>query len=778
MSEDQPRTEFDLGERTTVPKTAAAAEEPAGAGKPLLPVSYEAEIPNAEGVDPYYFLRVLHKWRWTAITMFVLVVSGATLYAYTSVPVYEARVRVLIETERLNILRIEDIVDLNRSLDAQIAVLQSRWLAKKTMESLHLLGPSAGPVPPDVSRSPEPASSRSLDVRALWLAARSRGARLLRLPAPAPPPAVHFGEIEAENQRLDAFLSGLTVVSTTKGVLDLKYRSSDPVLAARSANGLAQEYIDQNLETRFSAIREVTDWLAARLGEQRQKVDSSEEALQRFREQNHMVVVEGIENPTLAKLNELTAAMTRAKAVRLEKEAVANRAQGLRADPAALGRLAQMLSDSVLQQTQQEVERLQRERAQMAEKLQDRHPDMIRIRANLQAARTKLQTELDRVVDSMREDVSMARSTESKLEAALEAQKQQALAADHKGLELGILQREAQSNRQIYDMLLQRARETNIAREIKPTQARILDAADVPQAPILPNTRQNLLIALLAGLMMAVGSAFGLEQLDNRVKTPDEIKTRLHLPLLGFVPEVRARTGSDGAPLMTNNAPSAFVEALRSIRTNVLYSIADESMKSLVITSASLSEGKTVVAGNLAIAIAQSGQRVLLIDADMRRPTLHQLFSLNRDPGLSNLLVGTVKASDVVQRSGIPNLWVMPSGLRPPNPPELLGSQRFKNMMAALSNHFDWILLDAPPIAPVTDACVIANHDIGVLFVVGAERTSRSVVRRALEQLGNVDARVIGGVLSRVDIERHRYYYSKYYHPRYGEYASLGSRNA
>jgi capsular exopolysaccharide synthesis family protein len=153
------------------------------------------------------------------------------------------------------------------------------------------------------------------------------------------------------------------------------------------------------------------------------------------------------------------------------------------------------------------------------------------------------------------------------------------------------------------------------------------------------------------------------------------------------------------------------------------------------------------------------------------------MFNLKRDPGLSNLLVGTIKASEVVQGSGIPNLWVLPSGHRPPNPPELLGSQRFKSMLASFAGHFDWVLLDAPPIMPVTDACVLANKTTGVLFVVGAERVSRQVVRRSLEQLGNVEAHVLGGILTRVDIDRHRYYYSKYYHPRYGEYASLGSRD-
>jgi capsular exopolysaccharide synthesis family protein len=527
----------------------------------------------------------------------------------------------------------------------------------------------------------------------------------------------------------------------------------------------------------FAAVKEVNDWLAARVTEQRQKVDISERALQRFREQHQIVVADGAENPIVAKLNELTAASTRTKAARLDKESALNKVELLRGEPDVLQRAPQMLADPIVQRLRLELEKLQRDRSQMAEKLQDRHPDMIKVREAIQATQTQLQREMDRVVEAVREDVAATRVTENALSDALEHHKQEALALNRKGVDLGILEREAQSNRQIYDMLMQRARETSIAKEITPRQIRILDPAEVPRTPIYPKTRQNMTMAAFAGLALAIALAFGFDQLDSRVKTPDEIKSRLGLPLLGFVPEVHHRNGSDDPPNMTNGAPSAFIEAIRRVRTNVLYSFVDESLKAIVVTSASLSEGKTIVASNLAIAIAQTGQRVLLIDADMRRPTLHRMFNLKRDPGLSNLLVGTVKASEVVQESGVRSLWVLPSGHRPPNPPELLGSQRFKSMLASFAGHFDWVILDAPPIMPVTDACVLVNKTTGVLFVVGAERVSRQIVRRSLEQLANVEAHILGGILTRVDIDRHRYYYSKYYHPRYGEYASLGSQD-
>lgn len=716
--------------------------------------------PAPEALDPWYLLRVLHKWRWSAVTVFILIVAGTAVYTFTAVPLFEARVRVLVEPDRLNILSIQDIVEQDRSIEAQIAVLQSRWLAKETMLALNLLRESD---PPFAVAPPQRTTREHL--LALW-------SSLVGQPAD-PPAASTLDPARAENAQIDAFLGGLAVTTGAKGVLDIRYRSADPAFAARVANAVARQYIDQNLEIRYAAIEGVSDWLTSRIGEQRQRLDAAEQALQAFRERNLIVVADGADNPTIAKLNDLSASATRARTSRLEKEAALNRLRALRGDAAAIQRQPQMLADPFVQQLRVEVERLQRERGQMAEKLQDRHPDMIRMQAAIQTSQAKLQAEMDRVFVAAREEVELAQTTEDSLAEALAVQQQAAIGLNRKGVELGVLEREVQSNRQIYDMLMQRARETNIAKDLRPSQIRILDAADVPRAPFAPRPRQNMMMALLAGLVAAFGVAFGFDQLDTRIKTPDEIKSRLALPFLGLVPEIETATGR--SPLTTDHAPPNFIESMRSIRTNVLYSFADESMKAVVVTSATIGEGKTVVASNLAIALAQAGERVLLIDADMRRPTLHRLFSIERQRGLSNLLVGNVKASDVVRRSKEPNLWLLPSGHPPPNPPELLGSKRFEDMLSAFGQHFDWVLLDAPPVMAVTDACVLARKSSGVLFVVGAERVSRQVARRALEQLTAIDARLIGAVLTRVDLKRNAYYYSKYYHPRYDEYAAPAS---
>jgi capsular exopolysaccharide synthesis family protein len=227
-----------------------------------------------------------------------------------------------------------------------------------------------------------------------------------------------------------------------------------------------------------------------------------------------------------------------------------------------------------------------------------------------------------------------------------------------------------------------------------------------------------------------------------------------------------------GPPLLGNGMPQEFTEAFRGIRTNILFSSADSGPKSIVVTSTGPGEGKSVVSANVAMSMAQAGQRVLLVDADMRRPKAHEFFGISQEPGLSNVIVGEAKASDTVKRTLTPNLWILPAGKVPPNPAELLGSKRFREFVQSLGDHFDWIVLDSPPVMAVTDACVLAHSVTGVVFVVASEMTSKGAAKAALEQLDSVKAKYIGAILNRVDVQRNSFYYSHYYRQSYQAYYS------
>jgi capsular exopolysaccharide synthesis family protein len=368
----------------------------------------------------------------------------------------------------------------------------------------------------------------------------------------------------------------------------------------------------------------------------------------------------------------------------------------------------------------------------------------------------------------MRNDYQQALAQERSLTSALEQQKREALDLNRKGIEYNSLARDAASNRQIFDSLMQRTKETNISGELKASNIRVVDAAEPPRRPVSPNTRNSLLLAILGGATLALGLAFFFEYVDNSVKTPDEIKRHLGLPFLGMVPAVF--DNSTPNPLISSGVPPNFSESFRALRTNLLFSSAQEGGKSIVVTSTAPGEGKTLVATNLAIALAQASQRVLLVDADMRKPRVHEMFGRSQQPGLSNVMVGNAKASESLRQTPVPNLWLLPAGLHPPNPAELLGSKRFRDFLTSLVQHFDWVIVDTPPVMAVTDSSIAANLATGVLFVVRAETTSRHAALRAIEQLQNGRAKFVGAVLNRVDLQHNPYYYSDYYRREYTDY--------
>ena len=267
-----------------------------------------------------------------------------------------------------------------------------------------------------------------------------------------------------------------------------------------------------------------------------------------------------------------------------------------------------------------------------------------------------------------------------------------------------------------------------------------------------------------------MGLAFGFEHLDNRIKTPQELKANLGIPFLGMVPRLGSAKDAAVNPLLNSGVSANFAEAFKTVRTNVLFSSAEEGMRTLVVTSAGPGEGKSLVASNLAIAMAQAGQRVLLIDADMRRPRVHEIFQVAQEPGFSNVLAGNAKTSEAINKSGTSGLWLLPAGHIPPNPAELLGSKRYSDFVASLRSHFDWVIIDTPPVMVVADASICANQATGVVFVVGADHTSRHAARAAVEQLDAASAHIIGAVLNRVDLVRNPYYYSAYYRKEYSRY--------
>ena len=706
-----------------------------------------------------HYLQIIYRRRYVAASAFTVIVLAVALYTFTATPIYEASTRILIERENPNVVSFQEVLDQSTLTDdyyeTQYAILQSRGLARRTLDALNLWD---NPV-----FHPEPRFS----ITGLLLAPINLVASWFQPAAPVETP--DEAETNAQTAVIDQFLGSLSIEPVRYSrLVDLRFRSPDQGLTARVTNAVAAQYIAQSVEFRSSTTKEASAFLDQQLTEQRAKLEASERALQAYREQTDSVSLEERQNIVVQKLQELNAAVTRANQVRIQKEGAYNQVRAAQNDPGAIDSLPLVLSNQFIQQQKTELAQLQRTRAQLSEKLGPNHPDMVKVNSAVQSAEGKIRAEVAQIVNATRSEYEAALAEERTLAATLNQQKSEAQSLNRSGIQYGVLQRDATANRQMFEALLQRTQETGVSEELKTVNIRVVDAAETPGGPVSPNVANNLLMAILAGLTLAIGLAFTLEYADDRIKNPDELKKHLGVPFLGMVPAIFDK--SAGSPLLSKRVPAVFSESFRSIRTNVLFSSTEEGGRFIVVTSSVPGEGKTIVSSNLSVALAQAGHRVLLIDADMRKPRVHEVFGCSVAPGLSDLLVGTTNASEGIRESAVPGLWLMSAGTLPPNPAELIGSKRFKDFTAFLLQHFDWVIVDTPPVMAVTDASIAANLAHGVLFVVGAEMTSRRIAQRAVEQLGLSQAKFLGVVLNRVDLENNAYYYSRYYRPEYSGY--------
>jgi capsular exopolysaccharide synthesis family protein len=692
--------------------------------------------------------------------MFLVVFVYGSVSSLKKTPIYEAGTQLLIDVEMRRQTSLNAVLqDAGTWYDddfyqTQYRILQSRALGWATLQAIGMATP-----PPAAEQTAAGKPNRGL---VEWLA------EMLGAPRRIDPPA--GDETTWQSQQVDAFLGGLSIEPVRNSrLVNIRYRSADPMFAARAANALAEQYKQQGLNLRLLASKEANEFLSEQLNDQRLKVQQAEERLQAFKERYGAVAVaDGQSSIVVQKLTDLSGELTQARLTRIEKEALYQQLVKVQESPDTLETFPAIANNPLVQKTRSDIAALENQNAQLvARGLGPNFGERVSIAAQLESKRRELDTQVNQIVQSVRSEFEVARAQEDSLAEQLETQKGESLSFDRRGIEYLALEREATSARQLFDNLMMRAQETGVTGEYRGSNVQVVDVAEVPRYPVLPNTRRDLMFALMAGLVLAIGLTFGLEYLDNRIKTPDEIKAHLGLPFLGLVPSVTAKETGGQSPLLDNGAPPAFAEAMRAIRTAVVFSSAADGARTVVVTSTAPSEGKTLVSTNLASALGQAEQRTLVIDGDMRRPRVHEVFGCAQEPGLSNVLVGTAQLRTAIRQTSNPHLSVMPAGHIPPNPAELLGSAKYRRLLEELGQDYDWIVIDAPPVMAVTDAAVVANGASGVVFVIGAEMTPRRTAQTAIEQLTSARAKIIGAVLNRVNVRRHSYYYAPYHRKDY-----------
>jgi len=418
--------------------------------------------------------------------------------------------------------------------------------------------------------------------------------------------------------------------------------------------------------------------------------------------------------------------------------------------------------------------------SEMSQKFGEKHPRMVQVRQELEATRKNIQLESQNVIRSIKNDYAIAQAKEANARRALEGQKSETQRLSEHGIQYAVLQREVEKNSELYENLLKHLKETSVEKEYGATNVRIIDAAAAPLAPAKPKKAQNILLAIVVGLFAGAAAAFVLEYLDNTVKTPDDVKEFLDAPNLAVIPTVdfKAEVGDDAESpgIIVHHKPqSTIAEAFRSLRTAVLFSSADGGPRYFIVTSFSPQEGKTFVAVNTAHIMALAGERVLVIDGDLRRPAVHKVLNQDNDRGLTNLIVG---GNGSLGPAGYrENIDVITSGPIPPNPSELLGSKKMLSLIESLDGKYDRIIIDSPPVGSTTDALVMAKLlDCPVLVVIHGGTTTKEEVIHARELLENVGVKVLGAVLNNTPVDKSGYHY--HYHHRYhyhGEGTDKGS---
>ena len=705
-----------------------------------------------DAIDLHAYWRTVWRRRWLVLPFFAAAVIVTGLVTLKMTPLYDATCTIVIDLSAPKVLddkSVQDVVETGTGgywyskeyYETQYKVIGSRAVAQRVSDRLQL----------------------------------GSNLRFLGLDGVKDP-----AEREARRQRADPVKRllknfKLEPVKDSR-IVKLAYEDPDPQLAALVANGWAEAYIAENLAVRNSATRSAADWLEQQLAELEGKLDRSGKALFEFKKAHDIVATswEDRQSMVSARLTQVGEALTRARVKRAELQARSDAIE--QAESAATGGEAQVealqaVADSItIQQLKLRYLEARADCADLRVKYLPDHPKLQACERKQAEALAGLRGEIRTALAAVRTEYQETVATERNLSALLERTKADAFGLNQYERDYLELKRAYDNNQRLYELVLKRLKDTGVAGMLQASNVRILDEARPALKPVSPNVPRNMALAVVLGLLGGVGLAFGAESLDRSITDQEQVESALGLALLGIVPSIaRAKDGAAQDLAVHTDPKSAAAECLRAVRTNLLFMSPEKPLKTILVTSAGPQEGKTTTATSLAITMAGGGTRVLLVDADMRRPRLHRVFGTGGGAGLSSLILGEGTLGAAVKATQVPGLWVLPCGPVPPNPAELLHTAAFQRLLGEMAAGFDRVIIDSPPVGVVVDAVVMATRVDGTLMVLKAGRTSRDRARAAVRQLRDVNAPIFGAVLNDLDLQDQKYGQYSYYY-QYGYY--------
>lgn len=715
------------------------------------------------------YWRIIVKWRWVILTFFITIVSTTIIGSLIMKPVYKSTITIQIDKENINLLPSKQVIQYDDYSDTfyktQYEVLKSRVLVKKTVNQLKTSHTNI-PIPSGMKKGELPKEKNSASLVPVTF--EEKKAELTK-------------KEEEENRFVNSILSDIRVEPVRNSrLVKVSYESTDPLFSAKVVNALGKSYIDMQFENRFRAAMQAKEYLTKQLEELKIRVEQSEEKLQKYANANEIIKIDENQNTITKKLDELNSELTKAQSERISKESLYKEIQNKNNSE-----LPNSVSNSLLEKLRGEYASSETEYIQLSKVYKKDYPKMKIVIAKMQQVKERIEEEKSKVIRSVKTEYMTALTREKALKDAMQEQKKVAFKMNESAIQYNILKREADTNKELYNGVLQKLKETDVTGGFNAANISILEEGLVPSGPIRPNIPKNIVISVLLGLFIGVGMALFLEYLDNTVKTPEDVEQNIKLPVLGLIPSLSSfveqrkrvnRKDKEETPvkdemfekieLITNEKiKSTISEAYRSIRTALQYSASEKPPKVILSTSATQSEGKTTSAANLAVTFTQIGNKVVIIDCDLRRPRLHNIFGLNNTSGTTSYLTGIKKLTDILQFTDIQNLDVICSGPMPPNPSELLSSEKMKELIRELSITYDTIIIDSPPVLGITDTTILCTICDGVMLIVKGAKTSRELVNKAKKQIMSVGGKILGVLINDIDLKKHDYsYYSNYYY--------------
>jgi len=677
------------------------------------------------------YISILLRRKWIIVSFFVITVTLITWMTFKQTPIYRASSTVIVDAASPDILAVQDVVKLGETnyfaykayIETQQEIIKSRRIVRQVMKNLEL-------------------SNRE--------------------------------EYRKAKDPIETLLKKLKVglVKDTR-IIKINVEDENPEEASRIANEFSKVYVNSNIALKIQASTDAEGWLEKEAEQQKAKVRETEMSFQDYKEKNDIVSVvdkENIINDALTKLNAnyLDAQKNRMQAETAYKS-LAETEDGLR-----LENLPNPLADNqIFTQLKKEYLGQQALLVEYQKVYKNKHPKMIKLLENISYIESRIKSEIGSIKNNVKSEYDQAKEDEAKLKGILEDKKKESLELERKIIGYNALKRELETNERILDIVLNRLKETSISNQMQTNNVRIQDMAEIPMKPIKPKKQLNIILSIILGMVGGIGLAFFREYMDTTIKDLSDIATLLQLPVLGSVPRIKPdgkniRNKIDVDRIVEKDSLCMASEAYRSIRTNLLFSLKDSGYsRSIAITSSVPKEGKTISAVNLAIMMAYSGESVLLVDSDMRRPRAHTVFNIDNASGFSNYLAGQVDFDKIIKYTGINNLSVVPAGSISHKPAELISSKNTKLFLEKAGARFSKIIFDTPPVVLVTDAAALSGLCDGVILIAEANRTTKGLLNNSKELLYKAGANIIGVILNNVSLTRNSYYYPQYYYGKY-----------